>query len=101
VKAEATAGIRLYCSDQWQPKSEGSGHTQTTHTLKKAPILQMGTERIIPRHIFEKPFTVKFSDKSEREDGFQTNRKGGLTWYTDGSKTNNGTGAEVYGYSIR
>jgi hypothetical protein len=45
--------------------------------------------------------SVKFPGKSEWKDGFQTNRKGGLTWYTDGSKTNNGTGAEVYGYGIR
>jgi hypothetical protein len=29
-------------------------------------------------------------------NGFQPGRKGGLIWYTDGSKTNKGTGAGVY-----
>jgi hypothetical protein len=29
------------------------------------------------------------------------NRKGGLIWYTVGSKTNKGTGAGVYGYGTR
>jgi hypothetical protein len=32
--------------------------------------------------------------------GFQPDRKGGLIWYTDGSKTNKGTGAGVYCYGM-
>jgi hypothetical protein len=28
-------------------------------------------------------------------------KKGGLAWYTGGSKTNNGTGAGVYGRGVR
>jgi hypothetical protein len=31
----------------------------------------------------------------------QTNRKAGLIWYTDGSKTNKGTGAGVYVHGTR
>jgi ribonuclease HI len=33
--------------------------------------------------------------------GFNPIQKGGLIWYTDGSKTNKGTGAGVYGYGTR
>jgi ribonuclease HI len=32
------------------------------------------------------------------KEAFQPDRKGGLIWYTDGSKTNKGTGAGVYCY---
>jgi hypothetical protein len=61
--------------DQWKPKSKGSGHAY----VKKKQILQMGP------------------DRSEWKEGFQPDR-GGLIWYTDGSKTNKGTEAGVYCY---
>jgi hypothetical protein len=44
---------------------------------------------------------VRFPDRSEWKDGFQPDWKGGLIWYTDGSKTNKGTVSEVYGYGTR
>jgi hypothetical protein len=69
-----------------------------TQGMKKEPILQMGTDRMIPRHISDKPFTVRFLDRSCWKDGFQPGRKGELTWYTDGSKTSIGTGVGVYAY---
>jgi hypothetical protein len=34
------------------------------------------------------------------ENGLQTDRNGELIWYTDGSKTNIGTGAGVYGHGL-
>jgi hypothetical protein len=40
----------------------------------------------------------RFPDRSEWKEGSQSDRKGGLIWYTNGSKTNKGTGAGVYGY---
>jgi hypothetical protein len=69
--------------------------------MKEEKILQMGTDKMIPRHVYDKPFTVRVPDRSERRDGFQPNRKGGLIWYTDGSKTYKGTGAGVYGHGRR
>jgi hypothetical protein len=39
---------------------------------------------------------TRFPDRSEWKEGFQPDRKGELIWYTDGSKTNIGTGAGVY-----
>jgi hypothetical protein len=100
-EAEARAGIyRLYCSDQWKPKSEGSGYAYMTQGLNKEPILQMETDRMILRHVHDKPFTVRFPDRSERKDGFQLDRKGQLIWYTDGSKTNKGCMVMAQGGSL-
>jgi hypothetical protein len=56
---------------------------------------------MIPRYVYDKPFTFTFPDRGEWKDRFQSIRKGGLIWYTDGSKTNKNTGAGVYGYGIR
>jgi hypothetical protein len=64
--------------------------------MKREPILQMGTDKIISRHVYDKPFTVRFPDRSEWKDELLPNRKGGLIWYTNGSKTNKGTGAGVW-----
>jgi hypothetical protein len=89
LKAEAKAGMyRFYCSDQWKPKFEGSGHAYVTQGMKAEPILQLGTNRMIPRHVYDKPCTVRFPDRSDWKDGFRPVRKGGLIWCTDGSKTN-------------
>jgi hypothetical protein len=38
-------------------------------------------------HIYDKPFVIRFPDRREWKKGFQPNRKGGLIWYTEGSKT--------------
>jgi hypothetical protein len=50
---------------------------------------------MIPRNVYEKSFTNRFPDRSEWEKGFEPDKRGGLIWYTDGSKTNKGTGAGV------
>jgi hypothetical protein len=69
--------------------------------MTEEPILQMGTDKLIPRHVYDKPFTVTFPERSEWKDGFQPDRKRGLLSYADGSKTNKGTGAGVFGYGTR
>jgi hypothetical protein len=47
----------------------------------------MGSDKMISRHVNYKPLTIRFPDRREWKVGFQPNRKGGLIWYTDGSKT--------------
>jgi hypothetical protein len=64
--------------------------------MEKEPVLQMGSDKVTPKYVYDKPFTIRISDRSEWKEGFQPDRKGGLIWYTDGSKTNKGTGAGVY-----
>jgi hypothetical protein len=58
----------------------------------------MGTDKIIPRYVYGKPFIVSFPDRTKWKDGFQPDKKGGLIWHTDGSKINKGTGVGVCGY---
>jgi hypothetical protein len=100
--AEATIAIyRLYCSHQWKPKSESSGHAYMSQGMKEDPILQMGTDRMIVIHVCDKLLAVTFPDRSEWKDRVQPDRKGGLIWYTDDSKTNKGIVVGVYGYGTR
>jgi hypothetical protein len=101
-KTEAREGIyRLYCSDQRKPKSEGSEHAYMTQGRKEELIIHMGTDKMIPKHVCDKPSTVRFPHRSEWKDGFHPDRKGGLIWHIDNSKTNKGTGAGVYAYGTR
>jgi hypothetical protein len=90
--------FRLYRSDKWKLISEGFGQAYMTQGMTEEPILQMGTNKLILRHVYDKPFTVRFPDRREWKDRFQPDRKGGLLWYTDGSHTNKGIGAEVFRY---
>jgi hypothetical protein len=65
-EVEAKIGnYRVRCSDQCKPKSEGSGHAYMTQDMEKEPILQMGSDKMIPRHVYDKPFTIKLSERSE------------------------------------
>jgi hypothetical protein len=64
--AEARIGnYRLRCNEQWKPKSEGFGHAHMTWDKETGPILQMGSYKMIPRHVDEKPLTIIFPDRSE------------------------------------
>jgi hypothetical protein len=102
VEAESKIGnYRLHCSDQWKPKSEGFGHAYMTQDMKKELILQMGFDKMIPRHVYDKPFTIRLPERSEWKEGFEPDRMGGLIWFTDSSKTNKGTGAGVCCYGTR
>jgi hypothetical protein len=65
------------------------------------PILHKRTDRMIPRHAHEKCFMVRFPDRIEWNDQFPCEGKGGLIWYRDGSRTNEGMVAAVYGYGTR
>jgi hypothetical protein len=56
AEAEARIGnYNLRYNDQWKPKSEGFGHAYKTHDMKKELILQMGSNKMIPRNDYEKP----------------------------------------------
>jgi hypothetical protein len=69
--------------------------------MEHKPILQMGSDRMLPRYAYLTPFTVKFPDKCEWQNGFNPDNKGDLVSYTDRSKTNKGTGAGVYRWGLR
>jgi hypothetical protein len=78
LEAEAKAEIyRLYCSNQWKCKFEGCVNAYMFPGMKKEPILQMGTNKMTMRHVYDKYFTIRFPDRSEWKDGFQPDKKGG------------------------
>jgi hypothetical protein len=59
LEAEAMIGsYRLSCSEQWKPKSEGFGHARMARNVENEPILQMGSDKMIPRHVYDKPSTI-------------------------------------------
>jgi hypothetical protein len=99
METEARVGnYRLSCNEQWRPKSLWYGHTSMARDMIKQPVLQMGTDKMIPRYAFHKPFTVNLTSRSEWDRDFVPIRQGGLIWYRDGSKANEVTGAAVYGH---
>jgi len=56
--------------------------------MEDEPKLQMRTDRVTPRYAYHKPFTVKFPDRCEWQNGCNPDTKGGLVLYTDRSKIN-------------
>jgi hypothetical protein len=78
VEVEAKVGNNsLLCNDQWKPTSEEFGHAYMTQDMRKKPILQMAYDKMIPRHVYDKHFRIRFPDISELKVGFQSDRKGG------------------------
>jgi hypothetical protein len=65
VEAEAEIrNHRLRCNEQWQPKYEGFGHAYMTQDMEKQPILQIRSGKMIPRHICDNPYMIRFPDGS-------------------------------------
>jgi hypothetical protein len=57
LQMEARIGnYRLRCNEQWKPKSGGFRHAHMTWDKETGPILQMGSDKMIWRHVDEKPF---------------------------------------------
>jgi hypothetical protein len=72
VEAEVKIGnYRLHCNEQWKPKSEGFGHAYMTQDIEKEPILQMGSDKMIPRHVYDKPYMIRLPIRSECKKGFR------------------------------
>jgi hypothetical protein len=94
VVAEAEEGMyRLMCSHQQNPQSTHSSHSRKAQDMEHKLILQMGMDRMLPRYARHKPFSMKW------QNGFNPDIKGNFVWYM--SKTNEGSGAGVYGWGLR
>jgi hypothetical protein len=85
---DQVAIYRLLCTQQWRPKSTNFGHSKKLRGLDYELMLQMGSDKTLPRSAYHKPFTVKFPDKCEWQNGFNPDNKGGQIWYSDRSETN-------------
>jgi hypothetical protein len=77
VEAEARIGnYRLYCNDQRKPKIEGFGHAHIFRGMEREPILQMRSDKMTPKYVYDKPFTIRISDRREWKEGFQPTERG-------------------------
>jgi hypothetical protein len=71
TEAEVQAGVyRLRCNEWWKPRPLCYRHANMSWDTGKKHILQIGTDKTIPRYAFNKIFRVRFPDRSEGEDGF-------------------------------
>jgi hypothetical protein len=75
--------------NQWKHKSEDFGHAYMTQDMEKEPILQMASDKMIRRYVYDKPFKIRFLVEVNGKGGFNPTERGerGLIWYTDGVKT--------------
>jgi hypothetical protein len=44
--------------------------------MEEKPILQMGSDEMLPRHVYDKPFTIRIPDRCEWKKGSQPDRGG-------------------------
>jgi hypothetical protein len=65
------------------------------------PILLSGSDRMISKYVYHKPFMVKFSEKYEWYNGFNPVNKGELILGMDRSKTTTGTCAGMCRWGLR
>jgi hypothetical protein len=76
-EAEAQARVyRLWCTQQWRPKSTNFSHTKKSQDVKHEPILQMGSDRMLLRYAYHKLFMVNCPDKCEWQNGFNPDKNG-------------------------
>lgn len=99
-EVEAQAAIyRLTCNLQLKPKFTNYGYTKNLGKWSRNLSYLMETDKMLPRYAYHKSFKVQLPDKCKRQNGFYPDNKGGLVWCTDGSETNESTGAGVYRWS--
>lgn len=95
VKAEARIGAyRLQLNGNWKPKP--NGHAAITKMISN-PTLTMGSDYMMPKKSLEKPFDIEIIPVGNTG----VTPKQEIVWYTDGSKTETGTGAGIYGQTPR
>lgn len=96
IKGEARMGAyRLQKNNIW--KTQIFGHSKITITVHN-PVLEMGSDYMIRKTSFKKLIKTGIN-KPDQEWGTKEMNlvsKGCLVWYTDGSKTKEGTGAGVH-----
>ncbi|XP_067208430.1 uncharacterized protein [Linepithema humile] len=97
VAAAATAAYRLRCKLKWK---KGARHTRLPEDVLLDPIFEMRQDRIPTIRASDRRFKVHIPrpEEWEKENGNLGARvRGGNVWYTDGSKTDTGSGAGFFG----
>ncbi|XP_067207666.1 uncharacterized protein [Linepithema humile] len=97
VAAAAVATYRLRCELKWK---KGARHTRLPEDVLLDPIFEMRQDRIPIIRASDRRFKVHIPrpEEWEKEGGNLGARvRGGDVWYTDGSKTDTGSGAGFFG----
>jgi hypothetical protein len=98
IKGGARMGAyRLKCNDSW--RNLEYRHSRITNVITN-PILVMGSAYMLPKYSSDKPFDIQMDWEYWCHKEGQCLSKG-LIWYTDGSKTDNGSGAGIHGKNPR
>ena len=97
VKQEAELIVtRLFTAGHWLAGNRKVGHAKILCDLKKRhKELSMPQDRLLAVYEFERKFDSRIPSRDEWKDGVSP-VEGDFTLYTDGSKTDDGTGSGVY-----
>ncbi len=85
---------RLQSGNTW--KGTSHGHARITQMLEDC-VLDMFSDQMKVCYSFSKPFKVIIPDRQEWLSSERPIPPGELEWYTDGSKSEEGTGAGIWG----
>jgi hypothetical protein len=69
-KQESTEGTETINGNP----TEGFGHASMAQNMEEEPVLGMGTDKMIPRYVYDKSFIIRFPDRTESKDEPQTER---------------------------
>ncbi len=88
------SALRLRLTGNWRDSSRG--HAGITAVVQKGE-LDMISDNMAKRYSFSRSFQVVIPDRLEWQEGEGSLCSSDLLWFTDGSKTGEGTGAGVKG----
>ncbi|XP_011698268.1 PREDICTED: uncharacterized protein LOC105456144 [Wasmannia auropunctata] len=94
VAAAAATAYRLKCGNKW---TVAVTHTRFPRELLAGAVFEMGQDRMPVRHDFSRSFRIFIPSREEWERHEVPVIRNGDVWYTDGSKTDTGAGAGIYG----
>ncbi|XP_067216926.1 uncharacterized protein [Linepithema humile] len=97
VTAAAVATYRLRCELKWK---KGARHTRLPEDVLLDPIFEMRQDRIPIIRASDRRFKMHIPRPEEWEkegENLGARVRGGDVWYTDGSKTDTGSGAGFFG----
>jgi len=104
VQSEARSAAHHLCSlGSWSYLHPNRGHSSILmHLQQSDPIYSMGVDVMRPEFNLEPKYRITMLTREDRTKGMGAPPGvKGLVWFTDASKMKEGTGAGVYGQSVR
>ncbi|XP_018378576.1 PREDICTED: uncharacterized protein LOC108771149 [Trachymyrmex cornetzi] len=86
--------VRLKCEGKW---SIGVAHTRLPRVLQMETVFEMRQDRMPIRRDFDRSFKIYLPSREDWERHERPAVRNEDVWYTDGSKTDGGAGAGIYG----